>query len=149
MDQIEHPSKLTWEERRKWFEGIFDIDAHGGSYIIGEHAAGLLVDFQAIYCAGAFVSVLIVACTIVDAHLRETEFGLKFNGSIQETFAASRYESDLEWLRKRRNELVHFNANRPLPTSIDDQWSNRLAQEADARFAIELVANVLFENPWI
>jgi hypothetical protein len=149
MDQIEHPSNATWNQRREWFEGLFDEEARGGAYVIGEHALGLLVDLQAIYCAGAFVSVIIIFCTLIDAHPRESELAPSFDGGIKEAFLTSVYNSDLEWLRRRRNELVHLRVNKPLAISVEDQWSRRIVHEADAQRAIELIANVLFENPWI
>ncbi len=73
MDQLERPSQRVWENRRRWFEELFDIESKGGAYILGEHALGLLVDLQAVYCCGAFISAVILSCTIIDTHLRETE----------------------------------------------------------------------------
>lgn len=149
MDQINHPSQNIWEQRQEWFEILFDDDKRPGSYMVGEQATGLLVDLQAIYCAGAFISCIIISCTIIDSHIRETETGPNFEGSIKEAFEFSDYCDELEWLRKTRNRLIHFKETKDLPVSVDDQWFRREEHEKDAKKSIELVANVLFENPWI
>lgn len=149
MDQIEFPSEGIWNARRDWFEREFDIDERGGGYIIGEQATALLVDLQAIFCAGAFISVLIISCTILDSHLREAELGERFDGGMQAAFEFSDNKDELGWLRKRRNELVHFKSSRGPVITVDDHYALRDAHEVDARRAIKLVASVLFENPWV
>ena len=149
MDQIEFPSKETWEKRREWFEQKFDVDAHGGSFILGEHATALLVDLQAIYCAGAFVSVVIISCAVIDAHLREIELPHNFCGGMKAAFTHSAFGVELDWLRQLRNSLVHWSARNHAALSVDDHYSNRAVHEKEAQRAICVVAAVLFENPWI
>ena len=117
--------------------------------MIGEQATGLLVDLQAIYCAGAFISCIIIACTIIDSHIREIEAGPNFDGSIKASFEFSDHCDELDWLRKTRNRLIHFKESRGLAICVDDHYSRRTEHEQDAKKAITLVANVLFENPWV
>lgn len=149
MDQIEQPPLSLWKHRRDWFEALFDVETRCGSYLVGEQALGLLVDLQAAYCAGAFIACVILSCTIVDAHIRETEAGEGFNGGIGAAFDFSEFQEELEWLRKRRNHLVHFKATRALAISVDDHYAQRNSHEEDACRAITLVASVLFEHPWV
>lgn len=149
MDHISYPHLEVWQTRRDWFESVFDIDGRGGAYTTGEHATGLLVDLQAIYCAGAFVSVIIMACTIADAQLREAELGENFEGGMMAAFDQSSHSSELEWLRKRRNELVHFKKSRRLAITVEDHYLNREQHQIDAKRSINIVAAVLFENPWV
>lgn len=149
MDQIENPSEALWNERRDWFEDLFDIEKRGGSYMVGEHATGLLVDLQATYCAGAFIACVILGCTIIDSHIRETETGPDFRGGIESAFGFSSFRTELDWLRKRRNRLVHFKKTSELAISVDDHFSNRDSHEVDAKRTITLVASVFFENPWV
>ena len=131
-----------------WFESKFDVEKRAGGCMLGEHASALVVDLQAIYCAGVYLTVVILACTIIDAHLREVEGGEKYEGGIQAAFSELTSISGLDWLRKRRNHLVHFR-ERPTPTiTVEDQYLERKNHEADACRAIELVSRVLFENPW-
>jgi hypothetical protein len=128
---------------------IFDIESRGGGYILGEQATGLLVDLQAIYCAGAYISSVVIACTIVDAHLRETELHEGFEGGVRAAFLASQHNAELEWLRKRRNELVHLKRAESPAISVDDQWIKRGKHADEAKRAILVTAAVLFENPWV
>jgi hypothetical protein len=149
MDQVEYPDSAVWEARRAWFDQQFDIEQRGGGYIIGEHATALLVDLQSIFCVGAFVSSIILSCTIVDAHLREAELDADFDGGIQAAFANSAFAADLQWLRRERNALVHFKPSKGPKLIVDDHYSSRSDHEVDARRAISLVASVLFEHPWV
>jgi hypothetical protein len=149
MDQIEFPSEAEWCRRREWFEALFEVETRGGAYIMGEHALGLLVELQALFCVGAYISVIIVACTTVDAHLRETELPADFSGGMKAAFSGSGSESELEWLRGRRNRLIYFEPSRPPPVTVDDHWSKRAEHEKDAERAIRVVADTLFEYPWV
>lgn len=45
----------------------------GGCYLVGDHATVLFMDSQACYCIGAWLSVIILLVSAIDAHLRETE----------------------------------------------------------------------------
>jgi hypothetical protein len=149
MDQIECPSDEVWQKRRKWFEDLFDIEQRLGIYLIGEQATGLLIDLQSVYCAGAFIACIILACTIVDSQLREVELESGFKGGFGTAFNISKFKNDLEWLRKRRNRLVHFENSKGIAISVDDHYDRRDEHENDAQKAIMLVAAVLFENPSI
>lgn len=149
MDQIEAPDRQEWEARRTWFEAQFDIEERGGAYAMGEQASALLIDLQAVFSAGAYISVIILGCAIIDAHLREVEADNRFEGGMQAAFSELTSVPDLDWLRRRRNSLVHFRAQAGAAITVDDHWLQRSAHEADARRTIELVSKVLFENPWV
>ena len=149
MDQIEFPAYENWRARREWFKAQFDIENYGGAYVMGEHASGLLVDLQAIFCAGAFVSTLILACTIIDAHLQETNSDIEDKDSIQSAFSDLSSVEGFDCLRQRRNRLVHFKRQKGVTIAVDDHYQSRSEHEKDARHAINLVARVLFENPWV
>ncbi len=147
MDQLDYPSEKIWTMRQEWFESTFDVDKRGGAYMLGEQATGLFIDLQSIYCSGAFISCVIVACTIVDTHIREIELDRKFDGGIQAAFETSGLNQELEWLRNRRNRLVHFKQSKNYAITVDMQYSERVEYEKDAQRAIKLVADVFFENP--
>jgi len=149
MEHLECPICSVWTIRRDWFESQFDVDSKGGGYLMSEQATGLLVDLQAIYCCGAFVGSIILACTIVDTHLRDVELGPDFDGGIKAAFETSRFSSELDWLRIRRNRLIHFKESAGLQISVDMQYQDRETLERDAQRAILLVSSVLFEEPWV
>lgn len=149
MDQIDYPNRDVWLARQRWFDHVFDIERRGGAYVVGEHSTGLLVELQSVFCAGAFISVVLLACAVIDAHVREVEADADFDGGMQAAFDLMGEVHDLDWLRKRRNELVHFKSKRPLAISVDLQWSDRDLHELDARRAIEVVAGVMFARPFV
>lgn len=149
MDHLECPSEEEWMRRREWFETIFDYEKRPGhSYIVSEQALGLLIDLQAVYCSGSFVACIILACTIIDTHIRDTEIP-GFEGGIQAAFETSRYAQELEWLRVHRNRLVHFKDTKGPAITVDAQYTERSVYEKYAQRAIELLADVMFENPGI
>lgn len=148
MDQIEHPPEALWNSRRAWFEDLFDIERRGGGYAVGEHSTGLLVDLQAAFCAGAFIATIVVACSVVDAHLREVELEGEFRGGFKAAFSGSTLAEELEWLRLRRNVLVHAKSGTPA-ISVDLHWTHREQHEQDARRAVEVLASALFEHPCV
>jgi len=118
MKHLGWPSEFDRNSQREWFEGVFDVDERGGGYVIGEQATALLIDLQCIYCAGAFVSVVVMSCTIVDCHLREAELPRNFKGGIKAVFESSAFAQELDWLRKYRNQLVHFGPTQAV--TVDD-----------------------------
>jgi len=74
MEHLEHPNAKTWEERKLWFEGELERHQHPmASYLVSDHSTALLVELQCCYCAGAFITTLILAVSIIDAQLRDTE----------------------------------------------------------------------------
>lgn len=137
MDHLECPSEENWMRRREWFEALFDIEKRPGCYLCSEQALGLLIDLQAVYCSGAFVACIILACTIIDTHIRDAEIGPDFDGGIQAALETSRYAQKLEWLRIRRNRLVHFKEAKGAAITVDMQYAERSVHEQDARRAIE------------
>ena len=148
MDHLECPSEEDWTRRREWFEALFDFERRPGNcYIVSEQALGLLIDLQAVYCSGAYVACIILACTIIDTHIRDAEIGPTFDGSIQAAFETSRYAQELEWLRVRRNRLVHFKEAKGAAITVDMQYADRSVHEQEAQRVITLVADVMFENP--
>jgi len=53
----------------------------------------------------------------------------------------------LEWLRNRRNRLVHFKKDPAI--TVEMHYTNRHDHEREAQRAIQLVADVLFEYPMV
>lgn len=149
MDHLDCPDDATWSQRRVWFEAQFDVDARGGGYVLSEQALGLLIDLQATFCAGAWSAVVVLATAIIDAHLREAELPENFRGGLKAAFEGRQNSDELEWLRVRRNRLVHFAPEHGPAVTVDAQWSDRDELEQEARRAILLVAAALFANPWV
>jgi hypothetical protein len=144
MDHIEVPSPELWEERRNWYEEHIFRYEEAGSYIVGDQAGALLFDVQSCFCAGAWVSVIIVAFTVIEAHFRETNPRSKGKKSY-ELLREKGWEEKLTELRKLRNKLVHATYNNPALT-IDEQWDEREALEERAREAVGIMFEVFYSE---
>lgn len=146
MEQLEHPYFEIWEERKGWFENELENKQHPmASYLVSDQATALLVEIQSCYCAGAFLSVVILSVSIIDAQLRETEAVDSKIGTaklLNEYFTGT----DINWLRQLRNKYVHLNIENPAVT-IEDQYGNREEMESDARRAIQMVIHAFFQSP--
>ena len=72
MQHLEIPDPVVWKARKEWYEKhIFEYE-EAGSYLVGEQASALLFDVQSCFCVGAWVSVILVSYSVIEAHLRET-----------------------------------------------------------------------------
>lgn len=146
MDQIEYPTKKNWEIRKEWFENSLEKGQHQlASYDVSDHSTALLVDLQSCYCAGAFIAVIILSVSIIDAQLRETEANDNKIGTarlLDEYYTGE----DINWLRKLRNKYVHVDIDNPALT-IDHQYTNRKQMESDARRSIQMVIHSYFQSP--
>lgn len=145
MDQIEYPTIDVWESRREWFENTLEGGQYPyASYIVNDHATALLVDLQSCYCAGAWLAVIILSISIIDAQLRDEVGDNKMNTAILlKTYFTGK---DIDWLRKLRNQYVHVNLDSPA-LSMDDHYTNRTVMQANAERAIGMVIHAFFQDP--
>jgi hypothetical protein len=137
MEHLDHPGEQIWEERRAWFERVAEEACGSGSYLLSEQACALIVEVQAVFCTGAWVSVVILAMAVVDAQLRETEEP-GFDGNTARLVDAVR----------GRNALVHVDPDKPAIT-VDRQWSDRAILEQEARDAVLLMFRTFYMSPWL
>ncbi|HUT61508.1 MAG TPA: hypothetical protein VNA25_26975 [Phycisphaerae bacterium] len=147
MEQIEHPSRELWEERRTWFECTDERARGEGSYLVSEQACALTADVQATFCAGAWAGVVVLAMAVVDAALRETEVP-GFKGNTKELIEAADANPRLQAMRQHRNALIHVDPENPALT-VDQQWVDRSKLEAQAREAVELMFEAFYIGPWV
>ena len=134
MEQLDLPSQQDWDERSAWFRDLEAERSASGAPFLSEQACALMIDLQAVFCAGAWSAAIILAAAIVDMQL-----GPKGEG------ASAAAKADLRWLRRLRNSLVHENRAKPALT-IQDQWINRPAWEGRARRAISIALVALYPS---
>ena len=133
-DWLELPSKETWDARRLLFESLENtfVDERA-SYGLSEQACALVGEVQIAFCAGAWVTVLVMAIAVVESHMGEFGYSdLTDNPALQN-------------LRKRRNSIVHFQEKHP-GISVDQQWVNRVQLESEAKEAIKLMFEVFYSD---
>ena len=84
MDQLEIPEEELWNSRREWFENELESAQHPmASYLVCDHATALLVDLMSCFCAGAYLAVVILSISIIDAQLRDTGRGDRVTGTAE------------------------------------------------------------------
>ncbi len=147
MDPLNQPSKELWEERQKWYESVIDSSQHpSASYLVSEQAAALTIDVEIAFCAGAWACVIVMAMAAIEAHLAECE--VERSMTLQKLIQSTGDSSELQALRKRRNELVHLNEGRPGLT-VDEQWGDRAHLEIEAKRAVEMLFATMFMSPGV
>lgn len=145
MDHLEYPKKEVWEERRRWFESVEEEYRSNGSYFVSEQACALIAEVQSVFCAGAWIAVIILSLPAIDSQLRETELP-DFKGNTKELLTTSGVNPKLQKLRIRRNSLVHIDIDNPAIT-IDQQWFDREELEAEAKDAVRLMFEAFYISP--
>jgi hypothetical protein len=144
MNHLEHPSAAVWEERRGWFESVNEEYCGIGSYVLDEQACALTAEVQAAFCAGAWLTVVVMAMAVTDAALRAT-LG-SFAGSTKALVDAAGANPQLQAMRARRNSIVHVRPDNPAVT-IDEQWASRDDLEREARSAVQLMFEAFYIDP--
>jgi hypothetical protein len=135
MEHLDCPDATVWDERRLWFEAREAAHARAGAPAPSEQACALMLDLQAVFCAGAWSAAVILAATIVESQARGT-------GGRNDHVPG--VDTDTwRWLRTLRNRLVHEDPGNPALT-IEDQWQRRSEWEGHARRAIEAAFAALY-----
>jgi hypothetical protein len=140
------PSVEIWNEREEWIDKTIE-ELEVGCYFVSEHSTALFIDMRRSYCAGAWISVVIIAISVIDSHFRETEAG---DNKVNTATLLKEYYGgdDIEWLRKLRNRYVHLDLD--LPFLEMDVWDKNYKQlEADAKRAMLITIKAFFLTPGI
>ena len=145
MDHIEYPTIEQWETRRKWFEEYIYHYEELDSYRVGEQASALISDVQSCFCSGAWVAVIILSFTVIEANIQEICGTSKPQRAVELLKNQGWNDTELDHLRKRRNTLIHATPDRPAIT-IDKQWDDRCELEIEARKAVELMFLVFYSQ---
>ena len=145
MDLFEHPSKELWLQRDEWLDKLIE-ESEVGSYMVSDQSTALFMDMRVAYCAGAWLSVVVISVSIIDAHLRETEAMDNKIGTAKlfnEYYACE--NADINWLRLLRNKYVHLNIDEPALT-IDKWYDSQKELEDNATRAIKICIKAFFQR---
>lgn len=138
------------EARARWFA---DVMAGRGTerrndlgVAVGDHTQALLVELETVFGAGAWVATVILAVAVIEAHLREQAIA---SGRVVDAylnagtlFAEAGLDERFDVLRRVRNRALHVSD--PPTLTVDMHWFEAERLEAEARFAIRLVATALY-----
>ncbi len=136
MEHLDRPNETVWDERRLWFDEREAAHARAGAPAPSEQACALMIDLQAVFCAGAWSAAVILAAAIIDCQARAS--GTR-DGDVPTGVDADTWR----WLRALRNRLVHEDRAKPALT-IDHQWQRRAEWERHARRAVEAAFAALY-----
>lgn len=144
MDDILEPTPVElWHQRDEWIRNEIDIVDRGGAYT-SDHSTALFFDMQRAYCAGAWISVVIMAIAVMDSYFRETESG--DNNIITAKLLSDFYNGeDIDWLPRLRNRYVHLNLEKSF-LEMNVWFNNQPQLEADATKAMKMTIGALFQN---
>ncbi len=138
MEQLDPPDEAAWQARREWFEDRQESYAAGGATAPSEQTCALMIDLQAVFCAGAWAAAVILAAVIAESQARES-------GRWRRAKAPGRGAKDTAWLHRLRNRLLHEDKTRPVLT-VEEQWFRRDEWEAHAKRAIDLAFAALYSK---
>lgn len=137
------PTSKVWEQRYNWLRQLEDKHQHPlASYLLSSHGTFVSFDLEIAFCAGAWVSVFVLAHAAIDATIRDTE-ALDYRSNSKKVFGG---DSELEWLRKTRNSLVHVRENEDT-ADYDSMDEFHDSLEESARRAMVLVYRAIYANP--
>ena len=148
MAYADHVSEAVWSDRYEWLRKTEEEEAGvWGSILLSPQGTLLTYDLEIAFCAGAWVSVIVLAHAAIDATIRDTELG-DYDSNSKKIFGN---DHDLQWLRVVRNRLVHVSHPARKPP-ISEEMLNDVAAfqgslEADARRAISLVFRSIYASP--
>jgi hypothetical protein len=137
MRTLAPPDPKLWQSRAEWFWRAHDINAGPHALDLGPRADMLLAELEALFCVGAWASVVIVAWALVEAEQRAEARALASRGREQ------RMEPDIDWLRERRNALVHIGPDQANEAAPDEDALEQMAQGA-----VRVAFKTLFTAAW-
>ena len=132
-------------DRRKWMYQTFIANKKEKSErLLSSHALLLEIDIGYAFCAGAWISTIVLACAAIEAKVRQIDTE-NYEAKIG---ALLKWSSELRWLTDVRNEIMH--AGQPgTKSNIWKESPNDLgvchaALESDARRAITVMFKTLY-----
>ena len=140
MTQASFQHSDITQARWRWFVSQLNIKQHKPIHkmTLSSHALLLEIDMQTAFCAGAWVSVILLACAALEAKIRQIDTN-DHKSKVESLFGNN---PELRWLREIRNELMH---SKPAGTpsivwKIDghDLGATYQALEDDARRAVRI-----------
>ena len=138
------------EARTGWFADVMAGKGEGGrlrgAVTVGDHTQALLVELETVFGAGAWVATVILAVAVVEAHLREQAMAAGWAVdpylNAGRLFAEAGLDERFDTLRRARNRALHVSD--PPTLTVDMYWFEAERLEAEARYAIRLVAVALY-----
>ena len=117
------PDPELWRQRAAWFWQAHDINAGPHALPVRPLQDALVAELEAVFCAGAWAATVILAWSLCEMMQRE-------RGGDDVPAA------DYDWLRERRNRLIHGSDDPPEEAELQ-RW---------AEGAVRVAFRALFEG---
>ena len=139
MPEYRRASESLIAERDRWFSLTF-VECGPKRYEpISTSALLLEVDIRAAFCAGAWLSVIVLAAAAIEAQFRHV-YTDDYDSKAFDLYGSN---GDLHWLRELRNEILH--ASKPgtksglWKESVSDLRACQGALEPEAKRAVSIM----------
>ena len=147
MAYADYVDETVWNARYDWLRETEEIEAGVyGSVDLSSHGVLLAYDIEIAFCAGAWLSVIVLAHAAIDAAIRDTQSG--DHGSSSSKILGE--DEDLQWLRQLRNQLVHVSSPdspKALPEEAEtDVATYQESLEPHARQAVTLMFRTIYAS---
>ena len=113
------------------------------SFCQHEQAIPITYELERAFCAAAWISVVLLSHCLVDMYFNER--GLSDQKVRKKKMGHHTLWEELEWLRNKRNPLVHRSKNDAVAVSSSDQWFNREQLFEDAKRAVSIAFQFTLE----
>ncbi len=148
MAYADHVNQTVWNNRYDWLRQTEEQEAGvWGSILLSPQGTLIAYDLEIAFCAGAWISVIVLAHAAIDSTIRDTDVG-DYKNNSKKIFGK---DSDLQWLRMLRNSLVHVSdpesENAFSDELLEDVAAFQESLEVDARRAMSLVYRAIYANP--
>lgn len=132
-------------ERRKWMYQAFDANKKEKSErLLSSHTLLLEIDIGYAFCAGAWISTIVLACAAIEAKVRQIDTE-NYESTIGKLL---KWNRELQWLTDVRNEIMHAaqpgTKSKIWKANPNDLGACHAALEADARRAITVMFKTLY-----
>jgi hypothetical protein len=147
MAYADNVDETLWNERYDWLRRVEETEAGvWGSVHLSSHGVLLAYDIEIAFCAGAWLSVIVLAHAAIDATIRDTQCG-DYGSSSSKILGQ---DEDLQWLRRLRNQLVHvspMDSPKALPEEAEnDVAAYQASLEPQARRAVALMFRAIYAS---
>ena len=137
----------VYEARQKWFSEAHNSQRmRPAAFLLSSQGLLLQYDVQRAFCAGAWLSVIVLAQAVIEASIRDIETH-DYETNAKNLFAGS---EALERVRTLRNEILH--PQKPgTPSKVwtvagGDYIACHASMETDAKLAVEEMFRAVYAN---
>lgn len=138
---VDAPSEEVWYKRSEFYMYLVGEAMGNAPVARAQQTLNLERELERAFCAGAWVAAVTLAAAVVEIHV----FGVtgKSKRAVDTYLATEELKNEWEWLRLRRNRLLHPSQNDSSLPDCQFIW-NREELADDAMRAIKLALHVFF-----